>query len=275
MIEVYVENFSLNKIANSGQCFRWKELGPAYHSITAGDHYVEALLRNNTLLLSCNEFEYKSYWKRYFSLGENIHLDYDKNDTFLHSAINHGHELRILRQPFFETMISFIISQRKSIPAIKSCIEKLCEKYGEKRTGVGLGFPNETSVEYYTFPQSKVLAQLNADDLRDTGVGYRANYIIEASKRWLDYQEVNDMITDYNKAMTILKSYNGIGDKVANCIALFSLHHLNACPIDVWMQKIIDEEYSGIKPEWMTSKYAGVLQQCAFDYKRNSCTRNC
>lgn len=63
-------------------------------------------------------------------------------------------------------------------------------------------------------------------------------------------------------------SFKGIGKKVANCICLFGLHHLDACPVDVWMKKVIDEEYGGVMPAWMTDQYAGVYQQYTFFYKR-------
>ena len=67
----------------------------------------------------------------------------------------------------------------------------------------------------------------------------------------------------------MLMEHKGIGKKVANCISLFGLHHLDACPIDVWMKKIIDEEYGGVKPAWMSDRYAGIYQQYAFFYKRS------
>ena len=73
----------------------------------------------------------------------------------------------------------------------------------------------------------------------------------------------------YDAAMKYLMSFKGIGKKVANCICLFGLHKLDACPIDVWVKKIIDEEYSGVMPAWMTHKYAGIYQQYAFYYKRS------
>ena len=69
--------------------------------------------------------------------------------------------------------------------------------------------------------------------------------------------------------LKMLMEHKGIGKKVANCISLFGLHHLDACPIDVWMKKIIDEEYDGVKPAWMSDRYAGVYQQYAFFYKRD------
>ncbi len=109
------------------------------------------------------------------------------------------------------------------------------------------------------------------ESLSELGLGYRDEYI------WLMCQyeyENTDFFEqlrkcDYEQSMKMLMEHKGIGKKVANCISLFGLHHLDACPIDVWMKKIIDEEYGGVKPAWMSDRYAGVYQQYAFFYKRD------
>ena len=61
----------------------------------------------------------------------------------------------------------------------------------------------------------------------------------------------------------------GIGNKVADCICLFGLHHLDAFPIDTHIKKILDREYNGKLPEWAESKYAGLFQQYIFYYSLN------
>jgi len=108
------------------------------------------------------------------------------------------------------------------------------------------------------------------ESLSGLGLGYRDEYI------WgiFSYQKqspgfIEELLKlDYEASMKYLMGFKGIGKKVANCICLFGLHHLDACPVDVWMKKVIDEEYGGVMPAWMTDPYAGVYQQYTFFYKR-------
>ena len=73
----------------------------------------------------------------------------------------------------------------------------------------------------------------------------------------------------YESAMEQLQTVKGIGEKVANCICLFGLHYLDACPVDTWIKKVIQDDYNGTAPDWMKSKRAGIYQQYVFYYKRN------
>ena len=224
---------------------------------------------------SCTEAEYQIIWKHYFDLE----LDYgkiiaaiDKNDTFLKEAAEYGSGIRILNQELWEMIISYIISQNNNIPRIKKGIEAVCDRYKavickdeqdnlEKTENEIYGFPHLTDIEKNGGRQS----------LSELGLGYRDEYI------WLmcEYEHENKVFfdnlrkCDYEQSMKMLMEHKGIGRKVANCISLFGLHHLDACPIDVWMKKIIDEEYGGIQPKWMSDRYAGIYQQYAFFYKRS------
>lgn len=104
-------------------------------------------------------------------------------DKFLSNAIQYSNGIRILKQDLWETIISFIISQRKSIPAIKTCIEKLCNKYGNKI--ICKGFDKE--VIAYDFPTAETLYSLSIEELKKCGLGYRAEYIKYASEWWFNY----------------------------------------------------------------------------------------
>ena len=120
------------------------------------------------------------------------------------------------------------------------------------------------------------------DLLHEAGVGYRAPYIVncaDAYTKWVsdsnsDYSAIkfNSLMSEtsgYSEFMVLLQSVKGIGEKVANCICLFGLHCMEACPIDVWMKRVIVDEYGGSFPEWVKSPYAGYFQQLCFYYKRN------
>lgn len=270
-----IKNFDLEQIADSGQCFRWRKIDEGKYLIPAYDHIVTVAQSGEKFEFSCTEAEYQIIWKHYFDLE----LDYgkiiaaiDKNDTFLKEAAEYGSGIRILNQELWEMIISYIISQNNNIPRIKKGIEAVCDRYKavickdeqdnlEKTENEIYGFPHLTDIEKNGGRQS----------LSELGLGYRDEYI------WLmcEYEHENKVFfdnlrkCDYEQSMKMLMEHKGIGKKVANCISLFGLHHLDACPIDVWMKKIIDEEYDGVKPAWMSDRYAGVYQQYAFFYKRD------
>lgn len=270
-----IKNFDLEQIADSGQCFRWRKIDEGKYLIPAYDHIVTVTQSGEKFEFSCTEAEYQIIWKHYFDLE----LDYgkiiaaiDKNDTFLKEAAEYGSGIRILNQELWEMIISYIISQNNNIPRIKKGIEAVCDRYKavickdeqdnlEKTENEIYGFPHLTDIEKNGGRQS----------LSELGLGYRDEYI------WLmcEYEHENKVFfdnlrkCDYEQSMKMLMEHKGIGRKVANCISLFGLHHLDACPIDVWMKKIIDEEYGGIQPKWMSDRYAGIYQQYAFFYKRS------
>ena len=114
-----------------------------------------------------------------------------------------------------------------------------------------------------------MLRELKKEDLADLGLGYRDEYIIEAAK-YYSAEKSNDYFSElkYEETLKELMSVKGIGSKVANCVCLFGLHKLEACPIDTWMKKIIKEDYNSVMPGWMSDKWAGVYQQYVFYYKR-------
>ena len=139
------DDFDLRKIADSGQCFRFNECGDGY-SVVAGDKYVfvRKVTSNDdktgeTLEFDCTEEEFDTFWKNYFDLDTNYRgirgLIDAGEDEYLYNASEYGTGIRILRQDPWEMLISFIISQRKNIPAIKASIEKRDEMDKNKKEG--------------------------------------------------------------------------------------------------------------------------------------------
>ncbi|MCF0110161.1 MAG: DNA-3-methyladenine glycosylase 2 family protein [Erysipelotrichaceae bacterium] len=170
-------------------------------------------------------------------------------------------------------IISFIISQRNNIKRIRTCIGRLCEKYGEKKViynGEGTlrrELFGETTV-YYDFPTPKALADADISDIRALGVGYRDVYIKKAAEAVMygdiDIDAVKKM--DYEAAKRELLGLFGVGEKVADCICLFALHLTEAFPRDTHIISIVNNEYGGEFPFDMYEGYAGVLQQYMFFY---------
>lgn len=266
MLQIY-SSINLDKVYQSGQCFRWSkdEINNKYKVVAFGEvikmkqHFLNmslGLIEVETNLDIETVARYLDVYTPYIDLLSHI----DNSDEFLRNSIESGRGLHVLQQDLHETIISFLISQNNNIKRIKKSIDLLCRKYGN--------LISDTTD--YTFPtREDMLPKLDmlANDT-ELGLGYRLDYIVQAFERdTLEYLEYLRSL-NYESAMKELISHKGIGAKVANCICLYGLHHINACPIDTWMKRIINEDYNGNQPEWMTSQYAGIYQQFAFDYKR-------
>lgn len=249
-----IKNLDIGQIADSGQVFRFNLIRDNVYELIAGDKRLVIDTRKEI------KFPDK-FWEHYFDLE----TDYakfiaavPKTDKFLTAATRCASGIRILNQDPWEMLISFIISQRKSIPAIKTSIEKLCEKFGTKKQG------------YYAFPTPKQLAKASLDELLDCSLGYRAPYIYECAKRVASgeydlkaYGKLSD-----DELREALMDIKGVGIKVANCVMLFGYHRIGAFPVDVWIQRVVDEHYGGNFPLKRYDGFAGVIQQYMFYYGR-------
>ena len=261
MITKEIPYFNLEQIAESGQCFRWFKLDKSKYRIIAFGKCIEVSQEDTKIIFDCSQEDFDNIWYNYFDLCtdyESITDAVNENDVFLQKAVREAGGIRILNQELWEMIISFIISQNNNIPRIKKSIETICKGIGKKLDD-GI----------YCFPTYEEMKNADKSVISSAGLGYRDSYIIElCEKKTLNMilDEVNGM--GYDDALKYYMSFKGIGKKVANCICLFGLHQLDACPIDTWMQKIIDEEYDGVIPEWMKGEFAGVYQQYAFYYKR-------
>lgn len=265
------DDFNLKKIAESGQCFRAKEIQKGLFRFITGKHAVYIRqLGSDTFEVSCHTHEWSSIWEKYFDLNENyqairaeIHkfsLDYSFGEQ-LRAAADFGRGIRILKQEPFETLVSFIISQRKSIPAIKKSVEIICDSFGSI-----VHTPYE---ELRTFPTPEKLSAATMIGLSNCSLGYRGAYIRDAIEKVrthiVDLEDLpNSKDADMIKE---LKEVKGVGDKIAHCVALYAYHRLNLSPVDVWIKRAIDEDFGG-QNIFANFKYGGVLQQYVFFYKR-------
>ena len=132
------KNFNLQQIADSGQCFRMNKVNENKYSLIAYKRYIELeQIDNNTIKLDCDEKEYKEIWHDYFDMEYDYESIYEMlangDDKFLADAAKFGSGIRILQQEPFEILISFIISQNKNIPAIKSSVESISRMFGQEK----------------------------------------------------------------------------------------------------------------------------------------------
>ena len=269
MIEIAQENLILSDIAESGQCFRWKKEKNGF-AIPAFGRLLH--VRQNSgesgILLDCTEEELERYWYRYFDLGTDysaiIH-SVPEDDWYLQSAARFGHGIRILRQDPWETLITFLLSQRKNIPAIRIAVEKLCK-------AAGTLISSEEDGDVYAFPSPEQLAGLNGKELAECGLGYRAKYVEWTSHAFCEGRfSIGSMeeLTD-SELFDALCGFFGIGKKIALCTMLFGFHRMDAFPMDVWMNRIASRYYSGEIHAERYSPWAGIMQQYMFFYERQN-----
>ena len=276
-VQIEADCFDLEQIMESGQCFRIYRLsvseenedGVIYRA-TAANHTVlirqESKNITNTTLLTflCSPDEYEQFWRHYFDL-ETDYRQYesaiDPEDLYLQSAFAFGSGIRILHQDPWEMLITFIISQRKNIPAIRQAVEAL-----SKKCGTCIDEENEI----YAFPTPEQLSALTLSDLQSLSLGYRAKYIYETTKQVADGSldlTKWDLFSDNDLHKMLLSCY-GVGEKVANCVALFGYHRIGAFPVDVWIDRIQKTYYNGHFPVEKYEGFAGIMQQYLFYYER-------
>lgn len=269
MILTINDDLDLAKIADSGQCFRWERQEDQSYRILHGSHCLYAAsLGDGQYEFSCDEDEFDSIWQDYLDLNENYaairsRIEPDR-DPFLYSAMEQEKGIRILRQDSWEMLITFIISQNRNIPAIRRSVQLLSEACGQKKL-------DSRGAEYFAFPEPKALAALNEDTLTACRLGYRCKYVHAAAAAV--YEGTIDLESlvheEEDKTLKTLTSIYGVGIKVANCVSLFGLHHINAFPKDVWINRILDAEYPDGYPFEEYSPYNGVYQQYMYAYYRN------
>ncbi|MCM1123185.1 MAG: 8-oxoguanine DNA glycosylase [Eubacterium sp.] len=287
-VRAVIPDFSLQQIGESGQCFRLNRIAQNRYALVAFGKYLEVEQAGDELLFACTREEYDGIWREYFDL-DNDYARYraavPAQDRYLSEAAAFGSGIRILRQDVWEMLISFIISQQNNIKRIRKCIETLCVRYGERQDiihGVNAGENENTDTKdntkadakgiaahaYYTFPTVEALAGVPEEELRACNLGYRSKYIVNTANRILHGDVALDALKkmDYKQAKEELLKLCGVGEKVADCICLFGLHHMDAFPVDTHIRKALDGHYPTGFPVEKYAGYAGVMQQYIFYY---------
>ncbi len=268
MYHLMLPDFDLQKIADSGQCFRLTPLGGGRFSLLAGGRHLLAVQApGGAVSFACTAAEFAGFWQGYFDLDTDyaaFRAAIPEKDVYLTQAAAYGRGIRILRQDAFEMLITFILSQRRSIPAIRQSVEKLCACYGQP-LGQGPAGP------LYAFPSPQALAGQSCEGLRGCSLGYRAPYVQAAARLVaegrLDLQALQ--AAPYPALLEALRSVPGVGVKVANCVALFGYHRIEAFPVDVWIERVVNSQYKGHFPQRRYPGFAGVMQQYMFYYARS------
>jgi N-glycosylase/DNA lyase len=238
--------FNLDVTLCCGQVFRWDKKGDWWYGVV-GDKALKARQVKGKL-----EFE-NADWKfikHYFGLDDDlrkIRTTINK-DEYINKALQEFWGLRIIRQDPWECFISYICATYTSITAIRHMLLSLSSKFGEKTTLDGM--------EFFTFPTPEELAGTTEKRLSECGLGYRAKYVLETSKRIFESEFELESLKQlpYEQAKKKLCTFTGVGPKVADCILLFSLGKLEAFPVDRWIERVILNHYAKQLPSELAQK---------------------
>ena len=243
------------KTFECGQCFRWNaDENGVYRGVVRG---YPARMWTEGGEVYIRSAAPEALWRDYAEISRGF-----AGGEYLAECAAFGQGIRILRQEPWEALCSFIISQCNNIKRIKGIVERLCEAYGERAELDG--------EEYYTFPAAAALAPLGEEDLAMLRCGYRASYILSAARAVADGGLDLKALTEcgYADAKRELLKLSGVGEKVANCVALFGLNHIEAFPVDVWMRRALREHFPPDFDPASLGEYAGLAQQYIFYYAR-------
>ncbi len=265
-------DFELAHIFECGQCFRWKKLDDESYIGVIKDGVVCIKKDGNDFIIDSN-IDNEEIIREYLDLSTDyskIKKILSKDDVNMQNALKYGAGIRILNQDMWEMLISFIISAANNIPRISKTVENISRAYGKKSIYNG--------DEYYLFPTPKELSNASVEDLRNLNLGFRDKYIYTATRLVLDGSVCLEDISKkpYKEAKKDLVKIPGVGEKVADCILLFSMKKREAFPVDTWIKKVMGELYVDSKnikkiSEYAENKfgeYAGIAQQYLFYWRR-------
>jgi len=260
MLEIPAKDFSLQATLSSGQAFRWALLSGWYYGFI-GPSVLKIRQVNGSLQYDTSDAALTPERIRHY-----LALDLDLADILrqvdvdmqVHQAIVHHRGLRVLRQDGWETLASFICASFNNIKRIEGMIERLCQAYGDPVALTPPPFAGPKGPAHraesplatakgggvngfrgFSFPRPQTLAAASERRLRSLGLGYRAPYL-KATARLIDEGKLRiDHLrcVEYDAAKTALLGCDGVGDKVADCVALFGFEKYEAFPIDVWIER--------------------------------------
>ena len=219
----------VNSSINSGQVFLWKKIGESWFGING---------QNALKISESGEInQYKKVKMDFFRKRDNIKkvIKSISNDPTTKKAVREYPGLRIIDQDPFQCLISFIVSSNSNIQKIRQNLENITKKFGNKIT-----FEN---MEFFLFPEPKQIDRASINEIYDCGVGYRAKYVKKAAEIIHSKEiKLDDLKkTNYEETKKCIKNIPGVGNKVADCIMLFSLDKLEAFPLDTWTIRILQK----------------------------------
>ena len=286
-----VADYDLAATLDSGQVFRWRRDGEVWSGVL-GQHFL-TLTQTERGLHACATTPVEDWqFLREFLQTDLVLADILKtfpDDEPMRAAVAACRGLRLLRQEPWECLASFILSSTKQIVQIRQIVALLCERFGEPVfCSGGLRPPflpgNETTAvtdrRYKSFPTPERIAAATEAELRACKMGFRAPSLLNAARQIaggkLDLAKLRAL--DYAAARAELMTLRGVGGKIADCVLLFGYGFDTAFPVDVWIERALQELYFSKRraskqrlrrfADTHFGPHAGYAQQYLFHYMR-------
>ena len=275
LTRIEAPDFDLAMTLNSGQVFHWEKIGDGFCGMI-GDRAVYVEQRGDILKARFGETRaLPKIVARYFALDhplEAICASFPR-DPVMNAARDFCRGLRIIRQPQWECLATFICSSMKQVAHIRQISRALRQRFGQRKQICG--------GEVFSFPSPDALARTTERELRKCGLGYRAKNLLATAKRVASGEADLDSwrALSERQLREQLCELPGVGMKVANCVMLFAYERIAAFPIDVWIERVLRESYF-IRGRKVTSKamaefvanyfgaHGGYAQQYLFHHAR-------
>ena len=276
LAEVAAPEFDLALTLGCGQVFHWRRHGSGWLGMI-GDAPCYAEQRARTLLVPRGMEKVAAH---YFALDhplEKMRATFP-DDPAMHAAANACRGLRLVRQPHWECIATFITSAQKAVPHIAQISHTLRERYGRAAEWNG--------ERLFAYPDPAALAALEEKDLRACALGYRAKNLLRTARMIASGEVSLETVASLgdDEAALELQRLAGVGPKVAACALLFGFGRLAAFPIDVWIERILRAIYFARKRKVTTQRlrefsarhfgaFGGYAQQYLFHHARTTMPR--
>ncbi len=274
MNKLPLSNYDLNMTLLGGQSFAWDFEDGYYFGFTK-DKVIKLKKENDFLFWQTYpKKDNLNFVKKYLRLDVNYPKIIKKiqKDNYIKSAIKKYPNLRLLKQDFEETLLSFLISANNNIRSIRKIIRSMNKRFG--RT------VNIDGRKIFLFPRTEVIAEAKLEDLLECKLGFRAKYLKGAAK-YLIEKDLSKKIKKMSEleARNTLLEINGVGEKIADCVLVFSLGFDNVTPLDVWGKRVFTKFYK-LNPKmkyedmrkWISNYFEGYAAwagQFLYEYVRS------
>ncbi len=277
-----VQDYDLDATFLSGQVFGWEQEAGIWRG-TVDARWVELSIASGGIHARTPSPTGDWRWLREF-LQVDLELAavlaaFPAQDQHLRRAVTACRGLRLLRQPSWECLASFILSSTKQIVQIRQIVRTLRERYGERVASLG-------DRPVFAFPTAQRIAGLTESELRACKMGFRAPYLLRAARRVatgdIDLKAIGQM--DLISARQELLRLDGVGEKIADCVLLFAYGFPTAFPVDVWVRRVLTQYYfrgRQVTPARLAAfvckhfgSQAGYAQQYLFHHIRTQRTKD-
>ena len=289
-IEIFsLEEFNINQILDCGQIFRYL-IADKKAIVISKNHFASVFTDKNKVEIITKDVDYFEHFfdlkTKYTDIKEQL-----KKDNFLRPCCEFGYGIRLLKQDLFEMIVSFIVSANNNIKRIKNSLNYLSKHFGDKiilnedykefllKDKVGLVEYENGRYFYYAFPTLKQLKNATVEDYINAGLGYRAEQMHKTIQGLIQEDIDNFTSLSLEQQFKFLLALKGVGEKVANCVMLFTGLNMKSFPVDTWINKVYNAltntnttDRKKIEKE-LTSRYnelSGYAQQYFFYFYREN-----